>query len=569
MISAARSKPARSNELGIAAVLAAMTCALSYPFALLLLKDGFVASDATANGYFVTMGLFVAQDMYVGPLTAAMIVLAWVLARRPAPELAIHVSGLIPIIALTAGALSIFLRFVAHHNYPLSLDEFMPTFQAEIFRNGLLMAPLSDQALEINANLQPFFTYVDEERQLWAQHYRPVHAAILAIFPAGYDQAIAHAVLTLITVLAIADIARTVFPDRKSAPVLAALFLVLSPQVLLTSASGFAFTTHLAFNTVWLALFLRGSWRAHFAATIVGFFALGIHQVHVHAIFVFPFGIAMLFGHFGSRWKALPYVAAYSVGVPLWIMWPEIATWLQTGDYSALPQHWREIDYISNYFAFSDKVGPVDREFSAVFLVTNVLRFLLWLSPIVVVLLFASIAEIRRLKTVPVICLVGIVFTIATTHVLMTNQMHTLGTRYYHPALPGVIVVCLATYYAIDSNPRLQQMTITLLAASAILLLPWRAWQVHQKVAPRATVQARLEAIDAESVLVRAQGAWFMPDFVRNDPFLSRAPVIYLDRGEGAPLLSEGPTVVVDGTKLRADGFPFGTLLEPNLLDPL
>lgn len=384
------------------------------------------------------------------------------------------------------------------------------------------------------------------------------------MFPANYAQAIAHAILTGITVLAIADIAKRLFPTRSGAPVLAALLLIASPQVLLTSASGFAFTTHLAFNTVWLALFLRGSWAAHIAAAFVGFFALGIHQVHVHAIYVFPFGIAMLLGYFGSRWKTLPYIVAYGLGVPFWIMWPEIATWVHTGDVSALPRRLMDVEYISNYMNFNEVIGDANRAFSLSFLSVNLWRFLLWMSPAVVLFLVAGIFAGRRLGAVPVICLLGFVFTVVMSHLMLPNQMHTIGSRYYHAALANIVVFCVATFYAFEGDVRLRNATIVLLVGGAMVLLPWRAWQIHEKVGPRADIQARLEAMDVDSIIIQPGGVWFIGDFIRNDPYLKDGPTYYLGGEEEMELLSQGPQVIITVKELIEMGLPQGTLLEPD-----
>lgn len=150
-----------------AAIYAALLCFMAVPMALFFLQGGVAASDETANGFFVTMSLFVVQDMWVGPLMGLAILAAWRFGDRFALKEKAPFAGAIPMIALAAVALSITFRFLAHHNYPLSLDEFMPTFQAAIFRGGQLMAPLSDRALALNGSLQPHFTYVDEVRQVW------------------------------------------------------------------------------------------------------------------------------------------------------------------------------------------------------------------------------------------------------------------------------------------------------------------------------------------------------------------------------------------------------------------
>lgn len=531
--------------------ICAVFLASSLPIGLLFIYAGLGTGEGLAGHFRVTLGLFITQDMWIGPLIVLL------LGTLPLW------GGLVPtglygvsrrdvaIIALLAMASAFALRFLVHKNYNVTLDEFMPVFQAEIFRGGNLMASLTEQAFAVHKLLQPSFTYVDEEHRLWAQHYRPVHAALLSIFPEGYEAAISHSLLTGLSVLAMASIARRVFPDRPGAPLLAVCLLIASPQVLLTAASGFAFTTHLAFNTVWLALFLRGSWAAHIAAAGLGFLALGIHQVHVHAIYVLPFGIALLAGFFGNRLKTIPYVAAYGIGVPFWIVWPEVATWIQTGDSNALPRTLHEVEYISNYLNWSQTHGQADRQFSLILLAANIWRFALWISPAIVLLASFALVSRRPLGKVPLIAGLGILFYIFLAHLMMPNQMYTIGSRYYHPFLGSLVVVALAAYYGLAES-RVRHFVIALLLGGAVFLLPARAMQVYQKVAPLAAIQAQLDSITADNIIIRMETNPAVYVFVRNDPYLQDGPIFYAgSAGESVSPIRNGTTVRITEQQIR------------------
>jgi hypothetical protein len=539
--------------------------ASSVPIGLLFIFSGLVSYGPEANFYLVTLHLFVAQDMWAGPLVIAIFAAALIFARDMEPGRGKVVPWGVWAVTLVSMALVFMMRFLAFHNYNLSIDEFFPLFQADIFRAGYLMAPLSDEAFGLRGALQPYFTYVDEDHRLWAQHYRPVHAAILALLPKGFEIAIAHSLLTGITVLAIANIARSLFPDRPGAPLFAACLLVASPQVILMGASGYAFTTHLAFNTVWLALFLKGSWTAHVAAAFLSLLALGIHQVHVHAIYAFPFGVALLLGYFGSRWKAVPYIVAAVVGAPFWIAWPEIATWLQTGDAGALPRSLLEVEYLSNYVARSDNLGSLDRQFSLIFLIANIWRFGLWMSPALVLLLLLALGSPRRLGSLSVILGLGVIFGVSVSHLMLPNPMLTIGSRYYHPFISSLILIALAAYYRLCHNSRFERTAVAVMVAGAIVLLPWRAWQVHEQIRPQAAIQAQLTAMQVESILIQPGQTWFGLDFVRNDPFLLEGPTFYAaPLGRDVRLLRHGPTATVSSRDLVEMGLPVGTWLQPD-----
>lgn len=548
---------------------AAVVFAVGTPLAILFRAKGFVPLGDGAFPNFVTLYFFVAQEMWAGLAMAATVLAAWAVAGRMSFGAQLGARWAVPALAAASALLTVALRVLAFHNYDLSMDEVMPQFQAEIFRNGMFLAPLTEDMFALNKLFQPFFTYVDDAHRLWGSGYRPVHAALLALLPASYGTAVIHAVLAGVSVLAIGDVARRLFPEQAGAPVMAALLLISSPQFLITAASGYAFGPHLAFNLVWLALFLRGSWGAHLLAAAVGFFAVGLHQVHVHLLFVLPFGIAMLAGALGNRLKALPYLLSYTLALAVWMTWPEIAIWLQTGDASALPRSLLEVEYIADYLRHSDEISAGRRAHGFVLLIANIWRFVLWVSPALLVLLALSRMLPRRVGLVPLLCGAGLLLTIVAHHVLMPNQTQTWGARYYHPVYGNAVILGLAALYALarQGGPdvaRLQRAVVMLCLAGLLIFLPWRAFQVEAKTGPRARVQAAIAQMDVDAVFI-APGAhdWFLADFLRNDPFLGNRPLLAAAVGE--PVLPPGVEsfVVLDKPALIALGLPSGTYMEP------
>lgn len=546
-----------------AAFLCLVPCAMAWIVAQNLIGEGLVVTGGSALEVFVSFHLFVAQDMPVA-LVAALAFALVAATRTPALPLG-RLARAVPLMALAGAAGTLAIRLAVFHGYDMTLDEFMPRFQAEIFRAGLLMAPLDGAAFAQHKLLQPYFTYVSDTHQLWSSHYRPVHAALIAGAEALRLGALLNPVLVAVSVLAIARIARQVFPDRPEAPTMAAGLLLLSPQFLLTAGGNFAHVAHLAANLVWLTLFLDGRMRSHVAAAAVGFFAIGLHQVHVHPLFAAPFLLAMLFGAFGPRRHLLPYVVAYALALPLWVAWPEIAVFLQTGDAAALPRSLIEVDYIANYLRHTETHATTGRTFGTDFLAVNALRFALWVSPALLLLAAAALLRPRGLGRVPVLCGLGFLLMAGASHVLMPNQMQTWGARYEHPVLGNAVLFALGGYVAAaraGQGARLAGMATALALIGAVVFLPWRAVQVEAKVGPRAAVQAALAGLDAGTVAIRPEGQWFGADFVRNDPLLrSRPLMVFADAPPSPPLAAPG--IVVDRAALTALGLPIGTVIEP------
>jgi hypothetical protein len=61
---------------------------------------------------------------------------------------------------------------------------------------------------------------------------------------------------------------------------------------------------------------------------------------------------------------------------------------------------------------------------------------------------------------------------------------------------------------------------------SLVVLLPWRAYQVHGFVAPYAAASEAIRQAGADVVIVDPTNIWFGQDLVRNDPFLRRPPKV-------------------------------------------
>jgi hypothetical protein len=555
-------------------------------FAQLLLSSGIVSPDDPRVSLIATLMLFAAQDLPGGIVFGALVLGAVLIARKTRLSDHFDISRanaqrIVAILALS-GAVATWLtaRFV-FQGYGLSLDEYLPQFQAEIIRHGRLLAPLTPGEMAYHMYLQPIFTYTDEARGLWASQYRPGHAILLALMPSLDGINLLNPVLTALSVWSIANIAHRLWPKRPEMPVLGAVLFLFSPQVLVTAGTGFSYPAHLAFNLIWLALFLKGSYEnrmlVHLGAALVGAYAIGLHQVHVHPLFASPFLMLLLLGKIGRRVHLIPYIVLYLIFLPIWVLWPELAVWATTGDLSALPRRLADVNYLADFLRYTDVTDSVEAPFRSLFLAANVLRYLLWLSPAVILFAIVALRTPRRLSSVDWAALASIVLTIVANHILMANQMLTWGARYYHPIIGNMIILALSGYAMLREARdapfarRLIEAGGLLILASAVVLLPQRMLQVHAKVAPRASVQKAIEAIDADVVVIQRLPIWFQGDFVRNSPFLTNRPLImalpadvHLPLPEAQPGVLKGARIhVLTVQDLATFGLPRGTLYEP------
>ena len=315
-------------------------------------------------GYHVTVMLDLIQlDRPVALALLGLTAGLWLALRRGwggprLPEAPRHEAAAIALVALVAFLVAWAGRVFAHHGHDLVLDEFIPAFQARIFLAGHLAAPIPPEWVPFADALQPMFLLRDPNGGLWLGAYRPGHAMLLAAAMALGAESALNPLLAAGSVLLVAHLVRAIMPHRPFAPLLAALLLATSPQVLATAASGFSFPAHLFFALLWLALFRRGDLRGHAGAALVGAFALGLHQVHVHAIYAAPFLLAHLLGRFGRSAASLGvYALAYGLALPAWMLWPEIAFALSTGEPAGLLRAILWPEYLANYAAFRAEAG--------------------------------------------------------------------------------------------------------------------------------------------------------------------------------------------------------------------
>jgi hypothetical protein len=291
-------------------------------------------------------------------------------------------------------------------------------------------------------------------------------------------------------------------------------------------------TAHLAFNMVWLWLFLRDTRVSHALAAGVGFAACGLHQVVFHPLFAAPFLLSLVMTR---RWKLASYYGVvYALSGLFWILyWTLVlrtvdAPLVQSADVGIL--HF--IGIIASIIGFSS---------ADVFLMSlNLMRFLAWQSPLAVPLAVVGLSAVRDRNGTIVNLAAGMALTLAAMLVLMAFQGHGWGYRYLHGFLGGLSLIAANGWIALTDRGASRTAVVTFSAnvlVALLVLLPWRAYQVHEFVTPYASAVAAIEHADADVVVVDPTDIWYGEDLVRNDPFLRARPkTISLPRLDAAQL---------------------------------
>ncbi|HKX56164.1 MAG TPA: hypothetical protein VJN01_08685, partial [Xanthomonadales bacterium] len=274
----------------------------------------------------------------------------------------------------------------------------------------------------------------------------------------------------------------------------------------------------LAFNLIWLALFLRGRPASHAAALAVGFLATGLHQPVFHPLFVLPF-MWMLFRQ--RRWRLiLFYGTGYGLVCAFWFAWP---IWISSHGIGHVALH------------NDPGIGYVDRLLKTVrlpsiealwLMALNLLRFASWQHLLLLPLALFGVRMTWKGDAVVQALALGLVLPVAAMLLLLPYQGHGWGYRYMHGVIGNACLLGAYGWKSLEVQGR--SMHKALLWSSAIsflLLIPARAWMAHQMVAPYAEMSAMIDRSGADVAIVDEDAAPFAQDLVINRPDLSNRPV--------------------------------------------
>lgn len=517
----------------------------------------------------LTDRFLVSQDAPV-LIVMALAAVFWPLVRGPAGRLAPVIDGGIgaiparPIVAVAAIAVVCLVVTWAgtvwiYDGYALSMDEFMANFDAVIFSHGSPMAAIPAPWRPFSGALQPIFTVTAAGRAAWSSAYLPVNAALRALGGMVGARSLVSPLLAAVSVVAVFAVARRLWPRRPDLAVIAALLLATSSQFLVTAMTAYAMTAHLAFNLVWLWLFLRGGKAGHLGAIAVGFLACGLHQLAFHPLFVAPFVLQLIFER---RWRlAALYVAAYAAICLFWVSyWPLVFATMG-------PAHPAAGAVGARGGSFWTLALAMLRNFngSAIRLTAeNLIRFVTWQSLLTVPLAVLGAVAAIRARGTPRSLALGFFTTGLAMFFIMPYQGHGWGYRYWHGLLGSACLLAAFAWGRLTDPLAGQEKAAAragfavLTAASALILSPVRALQVHAFEHPYALAEAAIQASPAQVVLIDDRAAWYTIDLARNDPYLTNRPLEmglrYLSLPQVRALCARYTVALFDGADARRFG---------------
>lgn len=445
-------------------------------------------------------------------------------------------------------------------NYPVSRDEHMVLFDMAILREGKLAAPVSPEWRSYILALTPDFILRQPGDQAWVSGYLPVNALIRMTFSRLMDPALMNPLLAGIGAVALYDVSKRLFPGKTSAPAVALLLYLTSAQMLAAAMTTYAMTGHLVFNLTWLALFLRNTRASHAGAIAIGFFAMGLHQVIFHPLFVLPFLDVL---RHRRQWRTFAaYIASYALFGLLWINYPSLIAASENLAVAASPE---AAAGASNFF--TDRVLPLllAPQPTLPLMNLNLIRFVTWENLALVPLALIGLSAVRRDQGIARPLCYGLVLTILAMALLIPLQGHGWGYRYLHGVIGNAILLAVYGWHNAADRDHVRAFLAAGTLATVCMSIPFLMWKAHGFVRPYAELDRKISAIPADFAVLDSQWPSYAIDLVRNDPFLRSRPIRmssrHLNEKSIAELCSRGTVAFVMRDAMK--DLPFADLPPP------
>lgn len=460
-------------------------------------------------------------------------------------------------IVAIAGCVMIAGTFFVQHCYPLTMDEYAPVLQSEIFAAGQLWGQWPPELA--GGLISPryggrMFVLVNTDTGKLCSEYWPGHALLLSPFTAVGATWLLNPLLTAAAIWLIADIARRMGGSRVEGWTV--LLVLTSPLIWAYGISFYAMPAHLVANLIVGRLLLSGLPRAALGAGAVSGFALSLHNPLPQAVFVFPWLLWMTM--YRRQWPCLLcwILAALVVFVPLDIGWRSVKEAVQaeerpeTLEPEEFNQGEQPVQAIDFQLRLREIVLGAARRYGRYLqifklpaggreaflkLAFNSAKSVSWESPGLLVLGGAGFFVTRR-RSVRLWLSSG-VLAVVVYYFIDISGGHGWGYRYFFPfwaCLPLSAGFVLGRRLISTEWSRLRQWIGMAAVVAGVIGVPLRMFQIEQFVrrhvsqlpVPDDRLVSVDEVADRVIVCVHFTNGWFKDMLIRNDPFLRHGPIM-------------------------------------------
>lgn len=413
-----------------------------------------------------------------------------------------------------------------YQGHPLSLDEYAPVFQSELFAAGRLTAHAPPGVLDfvLPRDMQEFFFSVSRPTGEIASGYWPGFALLLAPFSWLGAPWLLNPLIGGATIWLVHRTALALFTSRELAG-LCALITLGSAAIAINAFSFYAMPAHLLLNLAFAALLAQPSARHALAAGALGSLALTLHNPLPHVLFAAPWLVWLALR--ADRARTLPALAAGYLPLALYlgVGWSALLAGFAGGS--------------AGTAARATDLGAVFAWPSAAIVVVRAIGFAkLWLwaapaAPLLALLgLRAAHRDVRLLLWAASAALTALGY-----FFVPFDQGHGWGYRYFHSAWAALPLLAAAAIHAAPgerARAELSGFAAACALASLVVLAPLRAQQVHAFIAVHLAQLPRAARGTPELVLVNTAAGYYTIDLVQNDALFARRPLVMESLGAAA-----------------------------------
>jgi hypothetical protein len=427
-------------------------------------------------------------------------------------------------VVLCAGTLRIYL------NHPLTMDEYAPYFQSQVFAAGHLTGQIPPGLVDwlVPSVFQNYFFFISRSSGHIISAYWPSFALLLTPFTFLGIPWACNPVISALTLPVIHRLALRIFADRETAG-LAVLLTLASPVIFVDGMSYYSMPAHLLANSMFALLLLDPTPRRALAAGLVGSIALTLHNPVPHMLFAAPWILAIARRQDAAKLSGCLLVGYLPLCLLLGMGWPALISRLTHEGTAAVavaqdgPSVWI-LSRLTTAFSLPDVSMLLARW-------VGIVKVWVWAVPGMVLLACAGAwkwrqnQQCRLLVASAVVTLVGYLL-------VPVDQGHGWGYRYFHSA--WMVLPLLAAGALARRPPRAQTVQTsdeglaedsgarTYLVACALLTLTLacalRAVQVRDFMSSQMTSTPAYTGTERRVVILAHSNGL---DPTRNDPWLS------------------------------------------------
>lgn len=459
-------------------------------------------------------------------LLVAFAVVVWWLSRTPRdteepPSWVCTLQRRAPPLALAVAAALIVLvgTLAVTHHFMLVDDEYSAWFQSMLFAHGRGDAVLSAEWCRWIGAMTPS-SITPTANCHWHLSFLPVYSLMRGAFIAIHADLLFAPIVTCVSVLLVASIAKRQWPELPERAWLAAAVLAASTQVLFMGMTGFSMPVHLLLDLIWLWLYVTDAPLTLLLLPWIGVLAMGAHSPAEHVLFVPPFLFRMLRR---KRFGWLAYICAvYVAGGGFWLNQLSRSSAVAVGVTSAASTARAGSSYFGRLLHVPDQIYQLTTVMHWSVLAT-------WETPVALLCAVAAMIAWREQDAFTHDVAASLLLALVARALQPTSQGAGWGFRFVHDEL-GCLALLAACGVGVMSRVLGGRRTAYVLAASFAMTifvqLPLRAAGVRAIMRPYEQANDWLQSRQAKVVVYPARAILWGRLLVRNDPLQQHGPHI-------------------------------------------